>query len=130
MVTKSYLPSYLYASSDGSDSSDSSDSCDTSDQKTLFTKKIFHAKKKNKKLKLKLNIFKIGCTNNCLSPRKNHQTYFFHQKNLSHQKLFSPNKLMHQNIVLKQSFFFTKTSNSYCDRTPNSKILIATNYKN
>ena len=31
MVTKSYLPSYLCASSDWSDSSDSSDSCDSSD---------------------------------------------------------------------------------------------------
>ena len=36
MGTKSYLPSYLCASSD---SSDSSDSCDSSDQKTLSTKK-------------------------------------------------------------------------------------------
>ena len=45
IVTKSYLPSYSCASSDGSDSSDSSDSsessesCDSIDPKTLFTKK-------------------------------------------------------------------------------------------
>ena len=53
MVTKSYLPTYLCDSSDGSDSressdrsdsSDSSDSCDRSDQKTLVTKTIVHKK--------------------------------------------------------------------------------------
>ena len=49
MVTKSYLPSYLCDSSDGSDinhssdSSDSRDSCDSSDQQTLVTKTIVHA---------------------------------------------------------------------------------------
>ena len=47
MVTKSYLPSYLCASSDGSDSSasnnisDSSDSCDSIDQKMFLYKKLF-----------------------------------------------------------------------------------------
>ena len=56
MVTKSYVPSYLYDSRDGTDSSDSSDgsdssdssdsreSCYRSDKKTLVTKTIFHAK--------------------------------------------------------------------------------------
>ena len=54
MVTKSYLPSYLCDSRDGTDSSDSSDrsdssdsseSCDRSDKITLVTKTILHAKK-------------------------------------------------------------------------------------
>ena len=54
IVNKSFKPSYLCDSSDGTDSSDSSDSsdisdsndsCDSSNQKTIFTKTIIHAKK-------------------------------------------------------------------------------------
>ena len=50
MVTKTYLPSFICDSSDGSDSSDSSDSSDnsdisdSSDQKTFTTKNFFHIK--------------------------------------------------------------------------------------
>ena len=54
MVTKSYLPSYLCDSRDGTDSGDSSDGSDRSDKKTrqktasvktnFFTKKLVHNK--------------------------------------------------------------------------------------
>ena len=50
MVTKTYLPSTLWDSSDSSDSSDTcnssdiSDSSDSSDQKTFFTKTLFSQK--------------------------------------------------------------------------------------
>ena len=39
-VTKTYLPTYLWDSSDSRDSRDSSDSSDSSDQITLYTKKL------------------------------------------------------------------------------------------
>ena len=58
MVTKTYFPSNLFDSSNGSEGSESSDIGNSRDQKTFFTKKLFSKfvfTKKKLKLKLWLN---------------------------------------------------------------------------
>ena len=119
MVTKSYLPSYLCDSSDGSDSNESSlssgssDTCESSDKKTLVTKTIFHAKKTVLSKKTYQKTFfkkKIGFTNHCLSIKKYHKqkksTNTFFQK----KKLFSQKSFLRPKIFFKKKvFFYQKT---------------------